>query len=82
MLASRIIEPSTSGWAAPIVPIKKKDGTLRICVDNWHLNVLSMMDTYLMACVDEIIDSVGRARFITHARPCYGLLAGTGLEKG
>ena len=33
MLAQDIIEPSSSPWSAPIVPIRKKDGTLRICVD-------------------------------------------------
>ena len=47
MLAQGIIEPSTSECASPIVPIKKEDGTLRICVDYRRLNSVSKMDAYL-----------------------------------
>ena len=65
MLAQGIIEPSTSEWASPIVPIKKEDGTLRICVDYRRLNSVSKMDAYPMPRVDEIIDRVGSAKYIT-----------------
>ena len=40
MLASGIIEPSTSEWAAPIVVMRKRDGKARICIDYQKLNAI------------------------------------------
>ena len=60
-----IIERSSSEWAAPIVLVKKKDSTLRMCVDYRRLNAVSQMDAYPMPRVDELIDRLGDAKFIT-----------------
>ena len=64
MLQSGIIEPSSSEWSAPIVLVKK-DGTLRFCVDYRRLNSIAEADAYPMPRVDEMIDRVGRAKFVT-----------------
>ena len=65
MLEHGIIEPSTSEWSSPIVLVKKKDGTLRFCVDYRRLNNISQADAYPMPRIDELIDRAGQARFIT-----------------
>ena len=65
MLDHDIIEHSSSDWASPIVPLQKADGTLRICVDYRRLNSVSKMDAYPMPRVDDMIDQIGVAKFIS-----------------
>ena len=65
MEESGIIEPSASNWAAPIVLVKKKDGTLRICVDYRKQNSQSRGYAYPMPRIDELIDRLGQAKFVT-----------------
>ena len=65
MLDHGVIEHSTSEWASPLVPVKKKDSTLRLCVDYRRLNSVSRVDPYPMPRVDDLIDRVGGAPFIT-----------------
>ena len=59
------MEPSTSDWCAPIVPVKKKDGTLRLCVDYRRLNAVSESDAYTMPRMDDVIDRLGGVGYIT-----------------
>ena len=65
MLQQGIIEPSSSEWSAPIVLVKKKDGSLRLCVDYRRLNGVSETDAYPLPRVDEVIDRLGKSCFIT-----------------
>ena len=65
MQAAGVIEPSTSPWCFPIVPARKKDSTLRICVDYRKLNALSSCDAYPMPRIDDLIDRLGKACYIT-----------------
>ena len=58
------IEPSSSLWAAPIVLVKK-DGSLRLCVDYRRLNAASRTDIYPMPRIDDLVDQLERAQFIT-----------------
>ena len=60
-----VIEPSTSEWAAPILLVKRKDGTLHFCVDYRHLNSVSQVDAYPMPRIDELIDRLGKAKYIS-----------------
>ena len=65
MERSGIIEPSNSEWAAPVVLVTKKDGSLRFCVDYRKLNAVSRSDAYPMPRVDQLIDKLGSAAYIT-----------------
>ena len=65
MLAQGIVQPSRSPWASPIVLVKKKGGNVRFCVDYRKLNLVSKFDAYPMPRVDEVLESVGPARFIS-----------------
>ncbi|MGL4337185.1 MAG: retroviral-like aspartic protease family protein, partial [Turicibacter sp.] len=46
MLKYNILRPSFSPWSSPIVPVKKKTGELRLCVDYRKLNGVTRKDTY------------------------------------
>ena len=65
MLDSGIIEPSASQWSASMVLVKTKSGLLRIFVDYRRLNSVSQVDAYPMALVDELLDCLGKAKFIS-----------------
>ncbi|XP_066518865.1 uncharacterized protein [Hoplias malabaricus] len=65
MLSAGIIEPSNSPWSSPIVLVPKPDGSWRFCNDFRKLNEVSQFDSYPLPRVDDLIDRLGKARFIS-----------------
>ena len=65
MLELGVVEESQSAWSSPIVLVPKPDGSVRFCNDYRKLNDVSEFDAYPMPRVDDLIDSLGHARFIT-----------------
>lgn len=65
MLEEEVIEPSQSDWASPMVLVKKKDGSMKICVDYRKLNGMTHQDAYPMPRVDDILDDIGQAQYFT-----------------
>src|SRR3954471_6297466 len=53
-----LIQPSKSPYGAPILFVKKKDGSLRMCVDYCALNKLTIKNRYPLPRIDEIFDRV------------------------
>ena len=64
-LANGFIRPSKSPAGAPILFIRKKDGSLRLCVDYRDLNNLTIKNRYPLPLIDESLDRLGRAKHFT-----------------
>lgn len=58
-------KPSSSSWAAPIVMAKKKDESLRICVDYRPLNERTIKDAYPLPRIQDTLYTLSTARFFS-----------------
>ena len=59
MLEYGIIEPAASPWASNVVLVKKKDGSLRFCVDYRKLNSITYKDSYPLPLIDNCLNALG-----------------------
>ncbi|GKC60030.1 putative reverse transcriptase domain-containing protein [Tanacetum coccineum] len=50
------IKPSSSPWGAPVLFVKKKDGSFRMCIDYYELNKLTMKNRYPLLRIDDLFD--------------------------
>ncbi len=64
-LASSFIRPSKSPTGVPILFNKKPDGSLRLWVDYWGLNNLTIKNRYILPLVEESLDRLGRTQRFT-----------------
>ena len=65
LLEQKIIRPSTSPYAAPVVIVRKKDGSIRLCVDYRRLNEQTRKDAFPIPRIDEALDSLGGAKMFS-----------------
>ncbi|GKA23067.1 putative reverse transcriptase domain-containing protein [Tanacetum coccineum] len=52
------IRPSSSPWGAPVLFVKKKDGTFRMCIDYRELNKLTVKNHYPLPRIDDLFDQL------------------------
>ncbi|KAG8472900.1 hypothetical protein CXB51_034785 [Gossypium anomalum] len=50
--------PSSSPWGAPVLFVKKKDGTMRLCIDYRQLNKVTIKNKYPLPRIDDLFDQL------------------------
>ena len=58
LLDKGFIHPSFSAWGVPILFVKKKDGTLRLCIDYRELNKVTVENKYPLPRIDDLFDQL------------------------
>ncbi|KAA3461997.1 DNA/RNA polymerases superfamily protein [Gossypium australe] len=63
--------PSYSPWGAPVLLVKKKDGSMRLCIDYRQLNKVTVKNKYLLPRIDDLFDQLKGATVFskTNLRP-------------
>ena len=64
-LRKGFIRSSSSPWASPILLVKKKDGSMHMCIDYRGLNQITIKNKYSLPRIDELFDQLGGATYFT-----------------
>jgi hypothetical protein len=59
------IKPSSSPWGAPVLFVKKKDGSMRLCVDYRALNKVTIKNKYPLPRIDDLFDQLKGAKYFS-----------------
>ena len=65
MLDQGVISPSKSAWSSPVVLVRKKDNTIRFCIDYRKLNDLTVKDAFPLPRFDDSIDALSGAKWFS-----------------
>ncbi|MCI41584.1 RNA-directed DNA polymerase (Reverse transcriptase) [Trifolium medium] len=59
LLEKRFVRPSISPWGAPVLLVKKNDGSMRLCIDYRQLNKTTIKNKYPLPRIDDLKDQQG-----------------------
>ena len=66
LVTRKLVEPSSASWSSPVVMVRKKNGSYRLCVDYRRLNDVTIKDAYPLPIIDTTLRSLsGSAWFST-----------------
>ncbi|GJS00747.1 hypothetical protein Tco_0317255 [Tanacetum coccineum] len=66
------IRPSSSPWGAPVLFVKKKDGSFRMCIDYRELNNLTVKNRYPLPRIDDLFDQLQGSSVYSKIDPRLG----------
>ena len=58
LLDKGFVRPSVSPWGAPVLFVKKKDGTLRMCIDYRQINKVTVKNKYPLPRIEDLFDQL------------------------
>ena len=72
LLDKGFIRPSASPWGAPVLFVKKKDETMRLCIDYCELNQVTVRNKHPLLRIDDLFDQLQGAQVFSKIDPHFG----------
>jgi hypothetical protein len=72
LISKGYIRPSASPWGSPVLFVKKKDDSMRMCIDYRNLNAVNIKNKYPLSRIDDQLDQLRGAKYFSKIDLRYG----------